>query len=109
MAQAIPITEIELYEAIKSKLGEKKAKSLVQYVGETIEKKIEEKKNAFATKEDIKELSEDIKALKERINQLEIKLEIKIEAIRSDIIRWMFLFWIGQFAALIAILQLFFK
>jgi len=36
-------------------------------------------------------------------------LEIKIEKTRADIIKWMFLFWIGQMVSLVGILQLFFK
>lgn len=91
MAQAISITEIELYEALKEKLGAKEAKSLVEYVETRIEKKLEEKKDVLATKQDI------------------ANLEVKIEAVKSEIIKWMFLFWIGQLASLIAILQIFFR
>ena len=65
------VAEIELYEILKSKLGEKEAKTFNQAI-----------------------LS---------------LLEIKIEKTRADIIKWMFLFWIGQMVSLVAILQLFFK
>lgn len=47
----------------------------------------------------------DILATKQDI----ANLEIKIEKTRSDIIKWMFLFWIGQLASLIAILKMFFR
>jgi hypothetical protein len=87
----ISMTEIELYEILKSKVGDKEAKALVEYVEATVEQKLEEKKDVLATKQDI------------------ANLELKIEQVRSDIIKWMFLFWIGQFAALIAVLQIFFK
>lgn len=43
-----------------------------------------EKKDILATKEDLANL-------------------------KADIIKWMFLFWVGQLASLIAILQMFFK
>ena len=56
-----------------------------------VEKKLDEKKDILATKRDI------------------ANLEIKIEKTRADLIKWMFLFWIGQLASLIAILQIFFK
>jgi hypothetical protein len=55
----------------------------------------EEKKDILATKEDLANLRTD--------------LMVEIEKTRSDIIKWMFLFWIGQLASLIAILQIFFK
>jgi demethoxyubiquinone hydroxylase (CLK1/Coq7/Cat5 family) len=80
----ISMTEIELYEILKSKVGEKEARSLVEYVETRVEKKLAEKKDVLATKEDLANL-------------------------KADIIKWMFLFWIGQLASLIAILQIFFK
>jgi len=78
------VAEIELYEILKTKVGEKEAKTLIEYIEAKVEKKYEEKKDILATKEDIANL-------------------------RADIIKWMFLFWIGQLASLLAILQIFFK
>lgn len=84
MSETLSVTEIELYEILKTKLGDKEAKSLVEYVESRVEKKLAEKKDILATKEDLANL-------------------------KADIIKWMFLFWIGQLASLIAILQIFFK
>ena len=78
------VAEIELYEILKSKLGEKEARTLVEYIETKVEKKLDEKKDILATKVDLANL-------------------------KADIIKWMFLFWIGQLASLIAILQMFFK
>jgi hypothetical protein len=36
-------------------------------------------------------------------------LEIKIEKMHSDLIKWMFIFWAGQTGLIIAVLKLFFK
>ena len=85
------VAEIELYEILKGKIGEKEARTLVEYIETKVDKKYEEKKDTLATKQDI------------------ARLELKIESSRADIIKWMFLFWIGQFATLFAILQLFFR
>ena len=85
------VAEIELYEILKSKIGEKEAKTLVYYIEAKVDKKFDEKKDILATKEDIN------------------ILKVEIEKTRSDIIKWMFLFWIGQLASLIAILQIFFR
>lgn len=52
---------------------------------------LKEKKDVLATKEDVN------------------NLKLEIEKTRSDIIKWMFIFWAGQFASLIAVLQIFFK
>jgi hypothetical protein len=57
------------------------------------------------------ELFEILKAKigeKEDLANAKAELEIKMEKIRSDIIKWMFIFWVGQIGALIAILQIFF-
>lgn len=78
------VAEIELYEILKTKIGEKEARTLVEYIEANIEKRLEEKKDVLATKEDLAN-------------------------VKSDIIKWMFLFWIGQLASLIAILQIFFR
>lgn len=85
------VAEIELYEILKSKLGEKEAKVLVEYIEDKIDKRLDEKKDILASKQDI------------------ANLELKIEQTRSDIIKWMFLFWLGQLASLSAILQIFFR
>lgn len=85
------VAEIELYEILKSKLGENEAKTLVEYIETKVDKELEQKKDILATKQDMS------------------LLEIKIEKTRADIIKGMFLFWIGQMVSLTAILQLFFK
>ena len=96
------VAEIELYEILKPKIGEKEARTLVEYIETGVDRKLEEKKDVLATKQDIADLK---MATKQDIANLEIKLE----KTRADIIKWMFLFWIGQLASLIAILELFFK
>lgn len=85
------VAEIELYEILKAKLGEKEAKILVEYIEAKVEKGLDEKKDLLATKQDI------------------AHLEIKIEKTRADLIKWMFLFWVGQLASLVAILQIFYR
>ena len=73
------------------------------------ELKIDINELRMAAKEDINELRT---ATKEDINELKIEIEkvrTEMERTRSDIIKWMFLFWIGQLASLIAILQIFFR
>lgn len=67
------VAEIELYEIIKAKIGEKEAKTLVEYIEAKVEKKFEEKKDLFVTKEDLA--------------NAKAELEIKMEKIRTDILR----------------------
>ncbi len=68
---------------LKEKIGEKEAQSLVEYVETKVEKEFDSKKDTLATKE-------------------------HLANVRSDVIKWMFIFCVGQLAAMIAIAKLFF-
>ncbi len=61
----------------------------MEYFDEKAVKKFEEKKTDLATKEDI------------------ANVRIEMREIKSDIIKWMFIFWVGQLAAMIAFVKLF--
>lgn len=50
------VSEIRLYELLKSKIGEKEAEAFIQILDEKVEKKFEQKKSEFATKEDVSNL-----------------------------------------------------
>jgi hypothetical protein len=64
----------------------------LEYIDEKTEKKHEEKMDILATKEDIMKLGEDMR--------------VEMREIKSDMIKWMFIFWIGQLAAMIAIIKM---
>jgi hypothetical protein len=80
--------ELKVYEIFKNRLSEPEAATIIEYIDEKVEKKIEQKKEILATKQDVSEL----------------KLEIKEN--KADTIKWMFIFWVGQLAALITLLKL---
>ncbi len=124
MAYAIPI---DVYGLLEDKLGKEEARkvaSAIEVSLETIEKRGEtvalQKK--FEIKDELtKELATkaeffgEIKAVEARLNgkidtvkaELEKKIEVEIANVKAEIIKWMFLFWIGQLASLIAILKFF--
>jgi hypothetical protein len=79
------ISSIEMFNILKVKLGEKETKALTEYVESRVEKSFEKEKNRLATKEDI----------------LEIKIKMKQQ--KTEIIKWMFIFWIGQIAVTLGI------
>lgn len=62
----------------------------------------------MATREDIKNVAtrDDIRnmATKEDLRDLERKIDVKIANLRTELIRWMFVFWIGQFASIVGVL-----
>jgi len=47
------ISDIQLYELLASKLGRSEAQGLVEFVGASVDKKMEEKTSILVTKEDL--------------------------------------------------------
>jgi hypothetical protein len=78
---AIAISDIDLYEALKTSLGEVGAKTLVNFVESKVENGFQQKMEVIATKQDLAET-------------------------KADIIKWMFIFLIGQATAIISIVKL---
>jgi hypothetical protein len=89
------VSTIDLYNILKIKIGENEAKALVEFVELKVENKFEDKMDEIATKKDLWELKSD--------------LEVKIERSKTEMIKWMFIFWAGQTGLIIAVLKLFFK
>jgi hypothetical protein len=88
------VSTIDLYNILKIKIGDQEAKALVEFVELKVESKFEDKMNEIATKKDLWELKSE--------------LELKIERSKTEMIKWMFIFWAGQTGLIIAILKLFF-
>lgn len=79
------VSEIQLYEALKEKIGEEQAKAITAYV----EAKFESKKDSLATKNDIAEVKSEIVSSK------------------IDILRWMVGTMIAISGLIIAAFKLF--
>jgi len=77
------ITSIDLYNMLKGKLGDKEAGSLVNYMETKTEELFLNKMNILVTKAELAE-------------------------VKSDLIKWMFIFWVGQIGVMIAILNIYF-
>jgi hypothetical protein len=111
-------TSIDLFQTLKTKMGEREANALINYM----EKKLQDSNrelfqlclNTFATKLELKEeiakVREDLvrveSRLETKITSVEGRLETKIAEVKSDVIRWMFGFFV---AMLIAILGLYLR
>ncbi|ODS31278.1 MAG: hypothetical protein SCARUB_03598 [Candidatus Scalindua rubra] len=89
------VNTLKIYEILSSSLPEKQAKSVTKAIENALEEDWSSKKEVIATKADIS------------------KLELKIESIRSELIKWMFIFWISQLGILsgiiFAMLKLYFR
>lgn len=85
------VSQFQLFQILREKVGDEQAKTLAEYVETKIEKQFDLKKDVLATKHDIAEL----------------KLEMANH--KSEMIKWMFLFWIGQVLVMISIIVLIIK
>jgi hypothetical protein len=78
------VSEIKLYELLKAKLGEKEAEAFVEILEKKVDHKFEDAKQLLATKEDL-------------ANN------------KAELIKWMFIFWIGQITVIAGLLTYFFS
>jgi hypothetical protein len=85
------ITLTKLYDLLSTKLGKETAENLTNFIENKINYELESKTNIFATKEDLS------------------KLELKMSEWKSEILKWMFRFWIGQIAVIFGLILLYLK
>jgi len=78
--------ELEVYEIFKNRFTEKEAAKVIEYFEAKAEEKIKQKKDVFMTKDD------------------KVEMISRIESSKTDTIKWMFIFWIGQLVAVAGIL-----
>ncbi|KWT85923.1 hypothetical protein [Candidatus Magnetominusculus xianensis] len=78
-------------------------------------KVVESLKSSGFSEEQAKGLSEALKVAQETSTEHLAtkddisKLELRIESVKSETLKWMFLFWAGQLLAIFAMLKAFFK
>lgn len=84
MASSIKISEIQLFNSLKEKLGEQQAESLITYLKSSIKEQIDEQVPNIATKDFV---------------------EAKISEAKFQIILWAFVFWATQLAAMFTFLK----
>jgi hypothetical protein len=80
-----------LYKLLSEKLGSDTAEAMFKYIDNKTERSVEASIKTLATKEDLAKVKDDVSQ------------EI------SNSVKWMFIFWIGQVGATIAIVFLFLK
>ena len=92
------ISITRLYDLITTKLGKETAENLTTFIEEKIKCEVDIKASNLATKGDISKLSEDI--AKSRAEASENKAEL---------MKWMFVFWVGQMIGTFGFILLFLK
>ncbi len=84
MAATIKISEIQLFNTLKEKLGEQQAETLVTFLKASVKEEVNEQVPNIATKDFV---------------------EAKISEAKFQIILWAFVFWATQLAAMFAFLK----
>jgi hypothetical protein len=91
-----------LYKLLTEKLGADTAEAMFKYIDNKTERSVEATIKTLATKDDIANVGEEIAGVK-------YDLRKDMGEIKADTIKWMFIFWIGQVGATLAIVFLFLK
>ena len=98
-----------LYKLLTEKLGNDTTEAMFKYIDNKTERSVEATIKTLATKDDLvnlrKDLGSDIVNLKNDVANVRYDLSIRI----GNSVKWMFIFWIGQVGATLAILLLFLK
>ena len=113
-----------LYTLLSDKLGNDTAEAMFKYIDNKTERSVEATIKTLATKDDLinlrKDVGDDITKLRKDMGDgfanlrkdmgdNIANLHKEIGEGKADTIKWMFIFWIGQVGALMAILMLFLK
>ncbi|MFD0751238.1 hypothetical protein ACFQZS_13890 [Mucilaginibacter calamicampi] len=80
-----------LYQLLSDKLGNDTAEAMFKYIDNKTERSVETTIKSLATKDDIGQLRKEMGDNK------------------AEMIKWMFIFWAGQFTATIAVIMLILK
>ena len=97
---------LDVFKIFEKAHGEDQAKKIITYFENadtvSIEREISSKTNALSTKEDLHSTREDL------IREIGI-VKADIHNVKAEMIKWMFIFWIGQIAATFGFIMLYLK
>jgi len=110
---------VTVKKPLREKLGDDGAEALIELINEA-QKETQNNVIKFVEEKFEKRLSEELAKVRieltERIEGVRTELKSEIEAlktndekVKSELIRWMFIFWVGQIGAILGILFAFFK
>ena len=92
------ISMTKLYHQLTGKLGSATAGQLTNNIDDKFNESFENKSQSLATKTDVLHLTNEIS-----------RLDIKISDTKSEVIKWMFIFWMAQVASTFGLMLLFIK
>jgi len=114
----------QLYKLLSEKLGNDTTEAMFKYIDNKTERSVEASIKTLATKDDLlilrKEMSAEFTTVRKDMSnefanvRKELSTELsnmrkEISESKAENIKWMFVFWIGQVGATLAIIFLFLK
>lgn len=102
MSQTLTFSDIQLFNLLKGKFGEKEAEQFVSLLKNIVENTFENKKNSLAAKN-------DLAAVELKLSQQIARLEVIIAKTESKLLLWAFVFWATQLGAIFAFIKIFIK
>ncbi|MDW7679434.1 MAG: hypothetical protein SCK70_02650 [bacterium] len=102
----MPVLTVE--KPLREKLGDEGVDSLVRLINQSRD---EQKRDIieFVVEKFERRLSEEIGSFEIRLSEKISNLDTKISSVKADMIKWMFIFWVGQVGMILGILFAFFK
>ena len=87
------VSTLKIYEILEeAKIEDKQARAITKAIEQALDNNTAEQSKVLATKEDLGKLWEELK--------------VTIAEGKSETVRWMFIFWLGQIAVLATLFKL---
>jgi hypothetical protein len=109
-----------IYKLLTEKLGSDTTEAMFKYIDNKTERSVEATIKTLATKDDISDVRKDFASLRKEMGDNFVNFHKQIGENTANIykeiaekqennVKWMFVFWIGQFGATMAILLMLLK
>ena len=108
MSQALNISDIQLFNVLKTKFSEKEAEQVVSLIKKEIEETSENKQQILIKDIDVlrEDVNKDFKYFRDEIIRVFANKE-DLQKTKSELIMWAFVFWVTQLGAIFAFLKFF--
>jgi hypothetical protein len=98
-----------LYQLLSEKLGNDTTEAMFKYIDNKTERAVESTIQTLATKGDLAILKADLLVVKNDLGTAKYELARDISESKAEMIKWMFIFWVGQFAGIGAVIMILLK
>jgi len=98
-----------LYQLLSDKLGNDTTEAMFKYIDNKTERSVENSIQTLATRGDLATVKADLLVVKNELGTAKYELAKDISEAKAETIKWMFIFWVGQIGAMLAIIALYMK